>query len=166
MRAFENTKRATAIHEAGHVVVSILAGRTVSRSWIKRRRVGGVKVWVGRTYDDCLNDTAPDSPVQADVDAARNVVAGWVAELRFDARDFRVGSSLDEIVRFKAIALNISVKTGAPFENVAMSIMETVFADLDSHSAEVEAIAAELMSRGELRWPAIKRLTKKMRRRS
>jgi hypothetical protein len=165
-RAFENTNRATAYHEAGHVIISILSGRTVRRTWIKRKRLGGVKVWIGRTFDGAPNGSAPDSPVEADVVTARNVVAGWVAEIRFDGSDFRIGSSLDEIVRVKAIAHNIAIKTGLPFENVTMGIIEGVFADLDCHSAEVEAIAKELMNCGELRRPSIEKLTKKMRRRS
>jgi hypothetical protein len=124
-----------------------------------------VKTWIGRTFDGAPNGSGPDTAVETDIVAARNVIAGWVAEVRFDASDLRIGSSLDEVVRFKAVAHNIAVKTGAPFEDVTMGIIEGVFADLDSHSVEVEAIARELMSRGELRWPAIEKLTKKMRRR-
>ena len=59
MRAFENTKRATAYHEAGHVVIAILAGRTVSRVWIKRKRVGDAKFWIGRTFDGASTGPTP-----------------------------------------------------------------------------------------------------------
>jgi hypothetical protein len=164
MRAFENTKRATAYHEAGHVVVSILSGRTVNRVWIKRVRDGDVKHWTGRTFDGSVNETTSDTPVETDIESARNIIAGWMAEVRFNGRDLRLGSSLDEVVRFKAIVGNIVLKTGAPFESISLEILNEVFVALDRCQVEVEAIAAELMNRGELRWHAIQKLTKKIRR--
>jgi hypothetical protein len=165
MRAFENTKRATAIHEAGHVVIAILAGRTVSRVWIKRKRVGDTKAWIGRTFDGSCHGTAPDSPVEADVAAARALIAGVLAEWLFDGGDFRLGSSLNEVVAFQAIVANISNKTGAAFEDVAMGIAADVFADLDQRRHEVEAIAAALMARGELKNVALSQVIKRARKR-
>jgi hypothetical protein len=61
------------------------------------------------------------------------------------------GSSLDEVVGFKVFVTNISTKTGAPFEDVAKKIIVGVEDDLDQHRPEVEAIAAALMARGELK---------------
>jgi hypothetical protein len=163
MSAFENTKRATAYHEAGHVVIAILAGQTVSRVWIKRKRDGDAKFWTGRTFDGSCHGTAPDSPVEADVAAARALIAGVLAEWLFDGGDFRLGSSLNEVVAFQAIVANISNKTGAAFEDVAMEIAADVFADLDQRRHEVEAIAAALMARGELKTAALTRVIKRAR---
>jgi hypothetical protein len=163
MRAFENTKRATAVHEAGHVVIAIMSGRTVERVWIKRRRVGDAKFWIGRTLDGVSHGTTPDSPVEADVATARSQIAGVLAELMFDRDDFRRGSSLDEMVAFKMIVVNISNKTGAEFEDVAMGIIAGVRADLERHRHEVEAIAAALMARCELKTGALTTVIKRAR---
>jgi hypothetical protein len=116
MAAFENTRRATAIHEAGHVVIAIMSGRTVERVWIKRKRVGGGKAWIGRTLDGFSYATEPDSPVEADVAAARGLIAGVLAEWLFDRDDFRRGSSLNEVISFQVIVDSISNKTGEALE--------------------------------------------------
>ena len=163
MRAFENTKRATAVHEAGHVVIAILGGRTVSRVWIKRKRDGDAKRWIGRTVDGVHHGTDPDSPVEGDVEIARSLIAGVLAEMIFDARDFRRGSSLNEVVAFKLIIHNISHKTGAEFDDVAMGIIDGVGNALYQHGCVVEAIANELMTRGELKTAALTKVIKRAR---
>jgi hypothetical protein len=163
MRAFENTKRATAIHEAGHVVIAIMSGRTVERVWIKRRRVGDAKFWIGRTLDGFSYGTTPDSPVEADVAAARSLIAGVLAEWLFDRDDFRRGSSLNEVISFQVIVDSISNKTGEAFEIITQEIARSVFADLDRHRHEVEAIAAALMARGELKTASLMQVIKRAR---
>jgi hypothetical protein len=86
-----------------------------------------------------------------------------LAEAMFDGRDFRHGSSLDEVVGFKVFVTNISAKTGTPFENVALRILAGVVADLGQHRPEVEAIAAALMARGELKTNALNKVISSVR---
>ena len=113
LRAFENTERATAVHEAGHAVVATACGYLVSRVRIQGKRVGEQKTWVGRTYHDVVQCTGFASAVRDDIDAARKLVAGVLAAVMFDSDDFRVGSSLNEIVFFQRVVENIAFKNSS-----------------------------------------------------
>jgi hypothetical protein len=157
-RAFEHTQRATAIHEAGHVVVAAASGHTVKQVWIKRKRFADGKAWVGFTTHGEQWCSDPTTPVAHDVDYARNVIAGVVAELLFDGRDFRAGSSMDEIITFRMAVNQIAYKTGASFEHVAVGLMTEVTRLLKAHRPLVERIADQLMRHGTLRSKALSKL--------
>jgi hypothetical protein len=163
LRAFENTKRATAVHEAGHAVVATACGRFVDRVWIKRERTGEQKTWVGRTYTDAVQYSGPTSAVRDDLAAARNLVAGVLAEVIFDRGDFRLGSSLDEIAFFLCVVRNIAFKTRAPFDEIALQVTTQVCRILHQHRDLVELLAAELTRRKTLRGPALSRLLRRVK---
>ena len=157
-RAFENTERATAVHEAGHAVVVTACGGLVHRVRIKRKRVGEQTTWVGRTYHNVVQNTGPASAVRDDLDVARNLVAGFLAEAMFDSGDFRLGSSLNEIVFFQCVVENIAFRTRTPFEEIAPQAIAQVSGILHQHRDLVELLAAELTRRGTLRGPALSQL--------
>ena len=157
-RAFENTERATAFHEAGHAVVATASGRRVARVRIKRRRVGDLKVWLGHTDDGVFNRTDEATSVDDDCFTAANIIAGWVAEILFDTRDMRAGSSLDEIIIFRGIVANIAFKTGRPHTEIAAEVIHNVGAILKRHRDLVERLAAALMRVGTLRGARLARL--------
>ena len=91
------------------------------------------------------------------------MIAGVLAEWLFDRDDFRRGSSLNEVVSFQVIVDSISNKTGEAFEIITQEIARSVFADLDRHRHEVEAIAAALMARGELKTASLMQVIKRAR---
>lgn len=156
--AFESTERATAVHKAGHAVVATACGYLVSRVRIQRKRVGDEKTWVGRTYHDVVQYTGPASAVRDDLGSARNLAAGVLAEVMFDGGDFRLGSSLNEIVFFQCVVENIAFKTWSPFEEIALQVVAQVSGILQQHRDVVRPLAAELMRHGTLHGPALWRL--------
>ena len=167
--AFVNTKRATAYHEAGHAVVAAAHGFGVVRVWIKEKRFGGTKAWIGRSFPvvdgrKIIMQTTPDSSVADDLDTARNLMAGVVAEMLFDSKDFRQGSSLNEVVFFKACVANIAVKIGASdTQDLSMQLMAQVGEVLKRHADVVEKIANELLQRGTLHGQQLQVLLKTVR---
>ena len=98
------------------------------------------------------------SAVRDDLDAACNLIAGVLAEQMFDGDDFRLGSSINEIVFFQCVVENIAFKTRAPFEKIATRVLAVVSGILHQHRDLVELLAAELMRRGTLRGQALSRL--------
>ena len=157
-RAFESTERATAVHEAGHAVVATACGHVVSRVRINRKRIGEQKAWVGRINTNVVLSTGPASKVSDDRDVARNLVAGVLAEQMFDGDDFRLGSSINEIVFFQCVVENIAFKTLIAFEKIALQLIAEVDVILYQHRDLVELLAAKLMRRGTLRGQALSRL--------
>ncbi len=102
LAAFECSKRAAAIHEAGHAVVETALGEVVTVCRIERKDVierGSVKeVWLGYTRLERTEEILFDSSSPADmiiIQAVRKH-AGLAAETAFDP-DARLGSSLDEL---------------------------------------------------------------------
>lgn len=103
--AFESTKRCAAIHEAGHCVVNTLVASpmmwppTMTRIW--REPIKGLTVWLGETRPA---KNAPRCAFDVRVDPyayqafAVSQLGGVVSEMLFDAADYRIGSSVDELV--------------------------------------------------------------------
>jgi hypothetical protein len=157
MAAFVNTEKSTAYHEAGHAVIAAAHGFGVKRIWIKRKRTELGKMWTGRNYPihpdgSCyLIGSGPDTAIASDLDAARNLIAGVVAELVFDAQDFREGSSIDEIVFAQSVIANVAVKTGASVEALWMQLFCQILEILKREKTAVEKIATELLRQGVLR---------------
>jgi hypothetical protein len=145
MDAFVNDQRATAVHEAGHCVVAAAHGGTVSKVWIKRKRIEGNKVWVGMTYHGMPLNITPDTTAADDEIAARNQIAGVLAELVLDRENFRAGSSIDEITTFRMIVATVACKTGCPHEEVGMRLIGETSAVIDANRGAIKAIADALM---------------------
>jgi hypothetical protein len=95
--AFENPRRATCMHEAGHAVISTWLGKHVTRVTTGRC----VQGWTGFTH--CADGEWRIHPDDANapqtlIAVGRNLYAGIAAEMMFARDDFREGSSLDEVV--------------------------------------------------------------------
>jgi hypothetical protein len=92
-RAFECPKPATAIHEAGHVVVDTVLGKHVKRVSIGLRS----GVWLGCTECSDGKFAVHSSQVAEQTKLARHFYAGLAAESFFPEYS-REGSSLDELI--------------------------------------------------------------------
>ena len=94
---FIQTQMSAALHEAGHVIVVASLGfnPTWSRIWAEP---GGQ--WVGFTdADGPYLQVGTGSTADANITAAKGVMAGYIAERVFEGDDAKLGSSLDERVR-------------------------------------------------------------------
>jgi hypothetical protein len=152
LRAFDCTRRAASLHEAGHAIIGTVDGRKVRDVRLRRRLIAGRYQWLGMTrwrrWDADKPMTSPDSEVTDDILAARNTIAGWASELLFDP-DLRKGSSIDEIAAFHVILANVVTKLGksGSFEerkSVLDSILGGVFADLRRNEAVIRDVANRL----------------------
>ncbi len=112
--AFECPRHAAAIHEAGHVVLYAIQGVVVDHTRIERTPSG----WIGFTSaPDCAFriEHGVGESLELYLNRARQLAAGVIAEELFD-RDFRRGSSLDEVVMSQVLAVKASLLAGAADE--------------------------------------------------
>jgi hypothetical protein len=165
IRAFETTKRGTALHEAGHTVISTVLGRKVSRTRIKRaRKQQPIDGWTGHTYDGVVDLIGPDSSVENDLNFARSIIAGLISEITFDRADYRAGSSLDEIIQFQLAINNVATKAQrADGLNIALEQMRWVGGALIANKVIVHEIADLLMRRGTLRGVVLEKILRRVR---
>ena len=107
--AFVSTKDSAATHEAGHVVIATLDGYSItsSRIWRSKERGPFGSGWIGWTEaaDNQGITIDPDTGPEIILKAARQIMAGYIAERVFEGENAREGSSLDE----KAAALFLVV---------------------------------------------------------
>jgi hypothetical protein len=98
LQAFEMPKKAACIHEAGHAVVAAWLGKTVTSVRIYECPAGwaGFCDWDGEGWR-LKPDDGPGL-----IELARNLYAGQAAEMM--GREFREGSSLDELIVSQAAA--------------------------------------------------------------
>jgi hypothetical protein len=90
---------AACCQEAGHALV--MASLDLMPTRLRVRRRGGD--WLGMTDADGPWEVSPTDPPTADLDRAAITIAGVTAEVVFDSKNFRVGSSIDEIALFQGI---------------------------------------------------------------
>jgi hypothetical protein len=136
LRAFESTRRATALHEAGHAIIFRWAGREVSRIRLCCRNGS----WIGITEA---------STTGCDLLQAYFRIAGVTAELLFD-EDFRHGSSLNEIVVFNAACSNAALDMACSIVEVQRGVISQVTKILRRNEHVLREIAARLMRRKTL----------------
>ena len=79
------------------------------------------------------------------------LMAGVLAELIFDCRNFRQASSLDEITMANALAANIAVKTGGNQADIMLRVICTTTDLLQSNADVVDNVATGLQRFGVLR---------------
>lgn len=151
-RAFESTKRAASLHEAGHVVVyQATAGGQwwpahQARVW--RLPISGLKVWTGATE---VSSKAPSlhvdvrvNPQDAVVHAMR-LLSGVVSEMVFDGADFRFGSSADELIVTGGIARALeSIGAYPSAEQAFFDLFQRTAELLQRNMLAVKAIATQL----------------------
>lgn len=153
-RAYGATRRAAALHEAGHAVIHALDGDKVRRIRIIRARErspDGKRQWIGL----CLHNRGaisltPETPLDALVALARSVAAGYLAEMAFDREDYRLNSSPDEQLIFSCLSPAIAEKMGADADGVHFAVAHGISNDLWAHRAAVLAIAGNLERYGQV----------------
>jgi hypothetical protein len=145
-RAFECPKTSAAFHEAGHCVVGAVQGERPSKATIWPISEHGREQWIGRTYG--LPKWRVDGTTLAEDDLchARSELAGVVSELLFDP-DFRLASSVDEIVRAQGIALTAATKLRRNVPQFWLETLVSVATILRANERVVRDIATELMNR-------------------
>jgi hypothetical protein len=120
--AFESTERATACHEAGHVVVAAALGIPFTGAIIRKRTIRGREAWLGRTNGTPPWSVTPETSIDDDFRQAILVFAGVAAEMILDRDDHRLGSSVNEIATAAGISQSIARKTGGDPREVMMGI--------------------------------------------
>lgn len=171
-KALEYPRHSTAIHEAGHAIVYAATADMV-RWWppyrlrIWREAINGLSVWLGQT------DVSPKAPplqvaateLEATMIYALRLVAGVTAEMLFDGRDFRQGSSADELVMVGALARNLEQHHWhQPAEYGMALVMATATKLLRSHAGTVATLAATLERQRKIQGQDLIRLIRSVQR--
>jgi hypothetical protein len=147
--AFDCPKSSAALHEAGHALMHTLNGDLPERASIWPIRELGRVQWIGRT-DSPRWRVDGWTPPEADLKHARSLIAGVVAEMLFDP-DYRLGSSLDEIVIAQSIVRTVAIKIRRDPEVVWLRTLAEVASRLKAHERLVHEIADELMRKGRIK---------------
>jgi hypothetical protein len=148
-RAFECPKTSAAFHEAGHCVVGALQGKHPSKASIWPITELGRVQWIGRTYGLPKWRVDDRTLAEADLQHAQSELAGVVSGLLFDP-DFRVASSIDEIVRAQGIVLTAATKLRCDVQQLWLKTLVSVATILRANEPIVRDIASELMHRGNV----------------
>ena len=143
--AFKNTQAAAALHEAGHCVVNQREGvaPTKARIWLAEGE------WVGRTYYATRLSSGQTAPADENLRNARATYAGVLAERLFDT-DYRLGSSIDEIIVTYALVYSAAAKMRRDPEAVFLEQLKNTAETLHKNEKTVRAIAEVLMQKGTL----------------
>jgi hypothetical protein len=150
VRALECSKLAAAYHEAGHCVVHALQRNLPARASIWPIWEFGQCLWIGRTYGIPKWHVDGGTLVEADLKQAQAQLAGVVAEALFGA-DYRLASSLDEIVIAQSIVRTVAIKIRRDPEVVWLRTLAEVASRLKAHERLVHEIADELMRKGRIK---------------
>jgi hypothetical protein len=150
-RAFETPRSAAAIHEAGHIAWHLTQGRRIKRAWIEPTLTG----WIGMTEIhgkgwNVTLETQTATAIADHLEVARHLLAGVTAERLFE-KDFRAGSSIDEIVMSQLVgahAATLEDQEAGPYwlQQVA-AVVETT---LRQHRTRVLALGMHLFTYGAL----------------
>ena len=146
-QAFESTRYAATVHEAGHAIIEASLGGIPTRCKIVLRveqLPNGSKKesWLGVTdvKDKTPVESDNDTHVTDDIVLAANKIAGWTAERLFD-RNFREGSSIDEIAFYQVICDIAASKLDAVAKEIYEQTGQWVSRTLQRYSSEHHAIS-------------------------
>jgi hypothetical protein len=157
-RAFEDPKSAAVVHEAGHAVVFACFGLQVSCVKVRQKKKGADRGhWIGLTevVGGYKFELDPQTAVNDDVRNACILFAGRAAELLFDTENFRLASSMDELVTVRALVLSIANKADLLPDEVQTKIAAMTFRILQENEAIVREIARLLNLKGVIRREAL-----------
>jgi hypothetical protein len=156
-RAFDDPKSSAVVHEAGHAVLYAHHRIELSSVRVSQFKEGIERGhWTGKVKTvDYLWHTGLDTPPQDDFKNACIQLAGWAAEALFDNNNMRLGSSLDEVIHARLLAVNIAQKTGHDPHQVLIEIFEKTFSILKKNETIVREIAALLDRDGIVRRKAL-----------
>jgi hypothetical protein len=106
--------------------------------------------WIGRTIGTPKWHVDDGTPAEADLKQAQSQLAGVVAEALFDA-DYRLASSIDEIVISQSIVRTAAIKMRRDVEELWLNTLFEVASKLRAHQWIVREIANALMNRGSIK---------------
>jgi hypothetical protein len=154
-RAFANPKSSAAIHEAGHAVVYAVMRKGIKRIRIREAAPGN---WIGMTDCRSRKPARTETPKQC-IDLARSLYAGVMAEHLFD-RDYREGSSLDEVIASQLVGAHAANLAGMHDQEIywQQNVHEIVAADLRRNKDAVHAVAERLYVHHKVESPELDRL--------
>jgi hypothetical protein len=144
-----HAKTSAAFHEAGHCVVGALQRKHPSKASIWPIFELGRVQWIGRTYGLPKWRVDDRTLAEADLQHAQSELAGVVSEWLFDP-DFRVASSIDELVRAQGIVLTEATKLRRHVQQLWLETFVSVETILRANERVVRDIAAELMTQGNV----------------
>jgi len=174
LKAFESSRRAAALHEAGHCVAFALTADYVRwwpaskvRIWREPlpESLHGLTVWLGKT------DVSPKAPPihvhpsdgHGTAIYATRAVSGVASELLFDGVDFRLGSSADELLIAGGCARNLAtLHWGCEPEQAFSMLLGGTAALLKTNSAIVQNLACSLERRRKLQGRELEALLRKV----
>lgn len=160
-RAFAMTRRATALHEAGHAIINKSRGFAIPKMQIRKElREGGRFVWIGCCDTNDLSEAPVDksTSLQLLFEHAMNQLSGWASELLFDTEDFRLGISAGEKVMFDVLCITAAEKLRCPLGAVVFTIYSKVFGLLKQHQTTHAKLAGRLYNAKVLRGKEIAKL--------
>jgi len=161
-KAFENPKRAAALHEAGHAVAfqCVADGRFCPPTEVKIFRAEENRAhWVGSTLDKTPR-MGLTTPAEMWKSAVRTL-SGVVAEALFAKEDYRYGSSVDEVVRGQLAAVQLARMVYAPAEEISLRLNEDTRTILERNANIVEMLAARIERTHKAKGPELRRLLDK-----
>ena len=129
-RAFAMTRRATALHEAGHAIINKSRGFAIPKMQIRKElREGGRFVWIGCCDTNDLSEAPVDksTSLQLLFEHAMNQLSGWASELLFDTEDFRLGISAGEKVMFDVLCITAAEKLSPAWSSSLYYIQQGVW---------------------------------------
>jgi hypothetical protein len=157
LRAFDSPKSSAALHEAGHCVIDALDGDIPQRASIWRIVEFGRPQWIGRTEGAPRWRVDETTDAAADLKQARSQLAGVIAEILFDS-DYRLGSSIDEILTSQSIAATAAVKLHCDPMELWWATCVEVQSRLTTNACAVHAIARVLSLKGNISARSLSRL--------
>jgi hypothetical protein len=150
VRALECPQTSAAFNEAGHCVIGASQGERPSKVSIWPIRELGRCHWIGRTGGTPRWRVGGETLPEADLKHAQSQLAGVVAEALFDA-DYRLASSIDEIVASQAIVRSAATKLQRDAEQLWLETFAWVATRLRANEPVVRDIADELMRKGSIK---------------
>ena len=130
-------------------MVGAVQGERPSKATIWPIIEHGREQWIGRTYGIPRWRVDDRTLAAADLQHAQSELAGVVSEMLFDP-DFRLASSVDEIVRAQGIVLTAATKLRRDVQQLWLETLVLVATILRANERIVRDIAAELMARGNV----------------
>ncbi|MEI2771846.1 MAG: hypothetical protein V9G98_14255 [Candidatus Competibacter sp.] len=168
VRALESTRRHAAIHEAGHAVIYEITADDARwwrpyrlRIWREPAAPDGLLFWAGRT------DVSPKAPPER-VDTrndptgaavlALRALAGWASESQFCRKDFRMASSVDEMLLAGGCARSLATHWNREPEKVLEILIATATRMLQANKPILMTISSRLEQNRKLENAELRRL--------
>lgn len=150
LSAFDCTRMAAAIHEAGHCIIHRMHGVAVTECMIEMTHYEGKEVWLGKTeVGGGMWNSTPDSDPYDDLDCAASTFAGVCAEMVFYV-GYKLGSSLDEVVLFQMLCAIAADKLGLDPHHMVTFMHDNVELMLKHNRAAHADITRKLLEQESL----------------